>query len=118
MSILPVLVICSLALAAVGVLLFLYSIRQGDHEHADRLALLPLEGDDGHAEGRRAPRGSETRKKGNTEAKEPTEQPRCPPPLLRLFRAAVLPCFGAAPQGPGPWVPLQTSDPNLSLIHI
>ena len=43
MNIVPLLVLCSLSLAALGVLLFLYSVRQEDHEHADRLALLPLE---------------------------------------------------------------------------
>ena len=45
MDVIPLLVLCSLALAGAGVALFLYSVRQGDHEHADRLALLPLEED-------------------------------------------------------------------------
>ena len=35
----------SLALVAFGVGLLVVSIRQGDHEHADRLALTPLEED-------------------------------------------------------------------------
>lgn len=43
MNVIPVLVLCSVCLAALGVLLFLYSVRQEDHEHADRLSLLPLE---------------------------------------------------------------------------
>ena len=47
MNIVPLLVLCSLCLAALGVLLFLYSVRQDDHEHADRLALLPLEEESG-----------------------------------------------------------------------
>ena len=45
MSVVPLLVLCSLALATFGVLLFVYSVRQHDHEHADRLSLLPLEDD-------------------------------------------------------------------------
>jgi len=45
MSVVPLLVLCSLFLAACGVLLFVFSIRQSDHEHADRLSLLPLEDD-------------------------------------------------------------------------
>ncbi len=45
MNVVPLLVLCSLALAAGSVVLFLYSIRQADHEHADRLSLLPLEDD-------------------------------------------------------------------------
>ena len=45
MSVVPLLVLCSLFLAACGVLLFAYSVRQRDHEHADRLSLLPLEED-------------------------------------------------------------------------
>ena len=49
MNIIPLLVLFSLALATCGVLLFLYSVRQGDHEHATRLSLLPLEDDLEHA---------------------------------------------------------------------
>ena len=45
MNVIPLLVLLSLALATGGVLLFLYSVRQGDHEHATRLSLLPLEDD-------------------------------------------------------------------------
>jgi hypothetical protein len=36
----------SLTLVAGSVLLFLHSMRQRDHEHADRLSLLALERDD------------------------------------------------------------------------
>jgi len=46
-NIVPLLVLCSVCLAALGVLLFLYSVRQEDHEHADRLSLLPLEEEPG-----------------------------------------------------------------------
>ncbi len=46
MNVVPLLVLCSLFLAACGVLLFVFSVRQRDHEHADRLTLLPLEDDD------------------------------------------------------------------------
>ena len=45
MSILPLLVLCSLALAACGLLAFLFSVGNRDHDYADRLALLPLEDD-------------------------------------------------------------------------
>lgn len=47
MEVVPMLVFCSLALAGVGVLLFVWSTRLRDHEHAARLSLLPLEEDDG-----------------------------------------------------------------------
>lgn len=46
MDVVPLLVLCSLLLAGLGVVLFVISARQGDHEHADRLSLLPLEDDD------------------------------------------------------------------------
>lgn len=45
MDVIPLLVFCSLGLAALGVLLFLHSTRNRDHEHADRLSLLPLDED-------------------------------------------------------------------------
>ncbi|MEM7199005.1 MAG: hypothetical protein AAF628_02000 [Planctomycetota bacterium] len=41
----PLLVLCSSFLAVCGVLLFCYCVRQRDHEHVDRLSLLPLEED-------------------------------------------------------------------------
>ncbi len=46
MDVIPLLVLCSLVLVAGAVLVFLYSVRNADLEHADRLALLPLEPDD------------------------------------------------------------------------
>ncbi|MCC6670223.1 MAG: cbb3-type cytochrome oxidase assembly protein [Planctomycetes bacterium] len=45
MDVIPLLVLISLGLVAIGVAFFLWSVRLGDHEHADRLALLPLEDD-------------------------------------------------------------------------
>ena len=45
MAIVPLLVLCSLALAACGAALFVFSARNRDHEHVDRLSLLPLEDD-------------------------------------------------------------------------
>lgn len=45
MNVVPLLVVFSLFLAVVSVVLFLYSTRNKDHEHADRLSLLPLEDD-------------------------------------------------------------------------
>jgi hypothetical protein len=43
MDILIVQVFVSLLLVAGGVLLLAFSLKQGDHEHADRLSLLPIE---------------------------------------------------------------------------
>jgi cbb3-type cytochrome oxidase maturation protein len=45
MNVIPLLVLCSLFLVACGVALFVWSVRQGDPEYADRLSLLPLEDD-------------------------------------------------------------------------
>lgn len=45
MNVIPLLVLCSLFLAVCGVVLFIWSVRQGDHDYADRLSLLPLEDD-------------------------------------------------------------------------
>ena len=43
MEVLILQVFVSLVLVAGSVVLFAYSMRQRDHEHADRLSLLPLE---------------------------------------------------------------------------
>lgn len=43
MSVLPLLVFVSLMLVVGSLLLFGHSVRQRDHHHADRLALLPLD---------------------------------------------------------------------------
>ena len=45
MSVVVLQVFVSLMLVASSVLLFLVSVRQRDHEHADRLSLIPLEDD-------------------------------------------------------------------------
>ncbi len=45
MSIVPLLLFCSLALVVGSVLLFVWSARQGDCHESDRLCLLPLEDD-------------------------------------------------------------------------
>jgi hypothetical protein len=42
-DVIVVLVFVSLVLVGFAVLLFAYSVRQADHEHADRLSLLPIE---------------------------------------------------------------------------
>ena len=36
----------SLMFAAVGIGFFIWSVKQGTHEHSERLALLPMENDD------------------------------------------------------------------------
>lgn len=43
MNVLVLQVFVSLMLVAGGLLLFAWSVKQADHEHADRLSLLPLE---------------------------------------------------------------------------
>lgn len=45
MNVLVLQVFVSLMLVASSVLLFAYSVRHRDHEHADRLSLFPLEDD-------------------------------------------------------------------------
>lgn len=47
MNVLIIQVFASLMLVALAVLGLLYSVKHGDHEHADRLSLLPLEDDEG-----------------------------------------------------------------------
>ena len=46
MNIIPFLVACSLLLVAGSIIMFVYSIAKRDHEHYDRLGLLPLNDDD------------------------------------------------------------------------
>lgn len=46
MEILILLVAVSSALAIAGVGFFVWTVRQGTHEHADRLTLLPLDDSD------------------------------------------------------------------------
>lgn len=47
MEVLVLQVFVSLVLVASGLLLFAFSTKQRDHEHADRLALAPLDDDSG-----------------------------------------------------------------------
>jgi nitrogen fixation-related uncharacterized protein len=48
MNVLYLQVFVSLMLVASAVLALLYSVKQADHEHSDRLSLLPLEPDETH----------------------------------------------------------------------
>ena len=45
MSIVPVLLFCSLALVVGSIVLFVFSAKQGDCHESDRLCLMPLEDD-------------------------------------------------------------------------
>lgn len=45
MNVLALQVFVSLMLVAGALIALLYSVKQGDHEHAERLSLLPLEDD-------------------------------------------------------------------------
>ncbi|MFM1872809.1 MAG: hypothetical protein RL398_2231 [Planctomycetota bacterium] len=45
MTVIPILLLCSLALVAASVVLFVWSARQGDCHEAERMCLLPLEDD-------------------------------------------------------------------------
>lgn len=47
MSIVPLLLLCSLGLVLGSIVLFVWSARQGDCHESDRLCLLPLEDDAG-----------------------------------------------------------------------
>ena len=47
MTIVPLLLFCSLVLAAGSLVLFVYSARQGDCHESERMCLLPLEDDAG-----------------------------------------------------------------------
>ena len=49
MSVIPLLLLCSLVLVAGSIVLFVFSARQGDCHRADRMCLLPLEDDAGTA---------------------------------------------------------------------
>ena len=46
MEVIPILVLCSLGLVGAALAGYLWSVRAGDTEQADRLSLLPLEEDD------------------------------------------------------------------------
>ncbi len=53
MSIVPLLMFCSLLLVAGSIVLFVFSARQGDCHESERLCLLPLEDDTGVVEATR-----------------------------------------------------------------
>jgi cbb3-type cytochrome oxidase maturation protein len=67
MDVVWILVLLSLLLVGFSLLFFLYSMKQGDHEHADRLSLMPLEDDDGPM-----PKTQSSMQKGSA-AEEPAE---------------------------------------------
>jgi nitrogen fixation-related uncharacterized protein len=46
MDVVPLLVFCSLFLAAAGVGMFVFSLKNKEPDHLDRLSLLPLEDDE------------------------------------------------------------------------
>lgn len=48
MEVLSLQVFVSLVLVAGSIVLFVFSWRQGDFDHADRLALRPIDKDDDH----------------------------------------------------------------------
>ena len=47
MSIVPLLLFCSLALVVASLVLFVFSAKQGDCDESDRLCLMPLDDDCG-----------------------------------------------------------------------
>jgi hypothetical protein len=49
MEVLSLQVFVSLMLVGGSILLFMHSVRQRDYDHADRLALLPMQKDDANA---------------------------------------------------------------------
>lgn len=49
MTIVPLLLFCSLALVLGSIVLFVFSAKQGDCHESERLCLLPLEDDTGAA---------------------------------------------------------------------
>ena len=46
MTVIPILLLCSLGLVGAALALFVFSVRQGDCDRSERLCLLPLEDDD------------------------------------------------------------------------
>ncbi len=64
MTIVPLLLLCSLALVIGSIVLFVVSARQGDCSDAERLCLMPLEDD------------AEARPEGATEPPPSSPEPR------------------------------------------
>ena len=65
MTVIPVLLLCSLLLVAGSIVLFVWSSRQGDCHQAERMCLLPLEDD--VASPRSVPPAIETSQKEGTQ---------------------------------------------------
>lgn len=68
MEIVILLVFVSLVLAIGAVVFFAWSVREGTHQHADRLALLPLEDDHGEPDRPRTPEHGPNSNEGGTES--------------------------------------------------
>lgn len=73
MSVIVVQVFVSLTLVAGSLVLFLHSVRQRDFEHADRLALAPLDDDSGARQPDAAPERAAHPDHEATEARETSE---------------------------------------------
>lgn len=58
MSIVPLLLFCSLVLVVGSVVLFVFSAKQGDCHESDRLCLMPLEDDTAAAPAEDRPEGT------------------------------------------------------------
>ena len=72
MNVIVIQVFVSLMLVVGSIVMFLFSARQRDFEHADRLALAPLDSDSGCAnEDLAAPKGDRT--------SDPPEEKECTP---------------------------------------
>lgn len=59
MTIVPLLMFCSLALVLGAIVLFVFSAKQGDCHESERLCLMPLEDDAGPAPAGNRPDGEE-----------------------------------------------------------
>lgn len=68
MEVLILTLFVSLMLAGAAIGFFVWSVKQGAHEHSDRLALLPIESD----EQVDTPRGDEAEEKSSHESPERT----------------------------------------------
>jgi len=59
MTVIPILLLCSMGLVGAALALFVFSVRQGDCDRSERLCLLPLEEDDALPAGREVGPGSQ-----------------------------------------------------------
>ncbi len=71
MSVVPLLLLCSLALVVGSIVLFVFSAKQGDCHEADRMCLLPLEDDAEAPAAGGAPAPSATEQTHVTESRNP-----------------------------------------------